>query len=152
MKQRFYMNRTLKHICAAAVAVMACSCGPNEGREGREQKALGPEETVLTFCRAVSCGDFDKAREFCDTVSMDTYLRMNMAGREKIEQTDSTVAKIATALLSEAEIEIGNTVKDGDSRVVSYSISSTTGITKNKTATVKKDKGVWKVEKITDAN
>ena len=56
------MRRILKYICAVAMAVTTCSCGPKD----QEQKALGPEETVQAFYKAVSRGDFEAAAELRD--------------------------------------------------------------------------------------
>lgn len=145
------MNGLLKYICAAATALMAFGCGPKDGKDGGELKALGPEDTVREFYKAVSCGDFDKAYELCDTVSMNTYLQMNRDARKELEQADSTAARIASGMLSGAGISFGNTARDGDRRQVRYSIDAGMGMKKEKTATVKKENGVWKVEKITDA-
>ena len=69
----------------------------------------------------------------------------------RIAQTDSTVASIAGSLLSSAAISIADIARDGDRRQIRYSIDASMGMKKDKIATVKKDNGVWKVERITDA-
>lgn len=141
------MKRMMKYICGFAAAVLACSCGPKT----EEQKVLGPEETVEAFYKAVSCGDFAAARELCDTVSMSGYLEKNESNWERMIQMDSTIASIAGELLSSAAVEIGNVTRDGEHRLVHYSIDAVMGMKKDKIATVKKEEGVWKVETITDA-
>lgn len=130
------------------MVVTTCSCGPKD----QEQKALGPEETVQAFYKAVSRGDFEAAAGLCDTVSMGSYLEMNRNNWEHMRQTDSTVAEIAASLLSSAEVEIGDVVRENDRRMVHYSIDAVMGMKKNKIATVKKEGSAWKVEKITDAH
>ena len=88
----------------------------------------------------------------CDTVTMSTYLEMNRAEWERMMQEDSTVARIAAGMLSAAAIEFSDVEKEGDRRVVHYSIDAAMGMKKNKTATVKKEEGVWKVERIADVH
>lgn len=142
------MNRILKYICAVAAVALAFGCGQ---KDSQEQKALSPEETVQAFYKAVSCGDFEAAAELCDTVSMKDYLNTHRGSWERIVQTDSTVASIAGSLLSSAAISIADIARDGDRRQIRYSIDAAMGMKKDKIATVKKDNGVWKVERITDA-
>jgi hypothetical protein len=83
---------------------------------------------------------------------MGSYLEMNRNNWEHMRQTDSTVAEIAASLLSSAEVEIGDVVRENDRRMVHYSIDAVMGMKKNKIATVKKEGSAWKVEKITDAH
>ena len=145
------MRNILKYVCgiaAGALMFAASGCGPKEGKE----QILGPEETVAAFYGAVATGDFDAACGLCDTVTMSTYLEMNRAEWERLMQEDSTVARIAAGMLSAAAIEFSDVEKEGDRRVVHYSIDAAMGMKKNKTATVKKEEGVWKVERIADVH
>ena len=45
---------------------------------------------------------------------------------------------------------VDDIVRDGENRHVHYTICAGEGMSKKKTATVKKIEGVWKVEEITD--
>ena len=133
-----------------AVGAMLCSCG--SGVKEGQATVLDPEETVEAFYRAVTSGDFDKARDLCDTTAMNTYLSDYQIKWERIATADSTVAGIAATLLSEARISILDTQKEGDRRNIRYSIDAGLGTKKEKIATVKKEEGLWKVEKIADAH
>ena len=64
---------------------------------------------------------------------------------------DSGAVAIASAVLAEADFRTEDVVKDGDRRKVTYTIETGDGQNKRKTATVKKEEGVWKVEEITDS-
>ena len=141
----------IRNIFAAmAVGAMLCACG--SGTKEGQAVELGPEETVAAFYKAVSGGDFGSARTLCDTVAMNIYLSDYQAKWKEIAKADSTVAGIAAALLSSAEISIVETHREGDRRNVRYSIDAGLGNKKEKIATVKKEEGVWKVEKITDVH
>lgn len=130
-----------------AAAVIICSCN----QAGKQEKALGPEETVEAFCKAVACGDFIAARELCDTVSMAPYIDACQEKWDNMARMDSALVDIAAALLSSAQIEINETVKDGECRKVFYTIDATMGMKKEKVATVKKEEGAWRVGMISDA-
>ncbi len=130
-----------------AAAVIICSCN----QAGKQEKALGPEETVEAFCKAVACGDFSTARELCDTVSMAPYIEACQEKWDNMARMDSALVDIAAALLSSAQIEINETVKDGECRKVFYTIDATMGMKKEKVATVKKEEGAWRVGMISDA-
>lgn len=130
-----------------AAAVIICSCN----QAGKQEKALGPEETVEAFCKAMACGDFTAARELCDTVSMESYIGACQERWDNMARMDSALVDIAAALLSTAQIEIKETVRDGECRKVFYTIDATMGMKKEKVATVKKEKGAWRVGTISDA-
>lgn len=130
-----------------AAAVIICSCN----QAGKQEKALGPEETVEAFCKAMACGDFTAARELCDTVSMASYIGACQERWDNMARMDSALVDIAAALLSTAQIEIKETVKDGECRKVFYTIDATMGMKKEKVATVKKEEGAWRVGMISDA-
>lgn len=130
-----------------AAAVIICSCN----QTGKQEKALGPEETVEAFCKAMACGDFTAARELCDTVSMASYIGACQERWDNMARMDSVLVDIAAALLSSAQIEIKETVKDGECRKVFYTIDATMGMKKEKVATVKKEEGAWRVGMISDA-
>lgn len=130
-----------------AAALIICSCS----QTGKQEKALGPEETVEAFCKAIACGDFCAARELCDTVSMAPYIGACQERWDNMAKMDSALVDIAAALLSSAQIEIKETVKEGEYRKVFYSIDATRGMKKEKVATVKKEEGAWRVGQISDA-
>ena len=102
------------------------------------------------FYDAVSAGDFAAAKELCDTVSMETYLKTNEERWEAMRQADSTLVEIAASLLSSSEIEFISTERDGDKRKVHFLIDAVMGMKKEKTATLKKEGKTWRVETITD--
>ncbi len=133
---------------AVVVAVMmAAGCG-----QRGESVEMGPGQTVEAFCRAMAAGEFDDARALCDTVAMKDYIG-NYAEALKMQMdADSSVAAIAAGLVSGAEMAIDQVVKDGDRRLVHYTITLAEGTTKTKTAKVRKEEGAWRVEAITDRN
>ena len=141
------MMKKIRYIILIAAAAIACSCS----QTGKQEKALGPEETVEAFCKAMACGDFTAARELCDTVSMASYIDACQEKWDNMARMDSALVDIAAALLSSAQIEINETVKDGECRKVFYTIDATMGMKKEKVATVKKEKGAWRVGTISDA-
>lgn len=141
------MEGMIRHMILMAAAVIICSCN----QAGKQEKALGPEETVEAFCKAVACGDFTAARELCDTVSMAPYIDACQEKWDNMARMDSALVDIAAALLSSAQIEINETVKDGECRKVFYTIDATMGMKKEKVATVKKEEGAWRVGMISDA-
>ena len=141
------MMKKIRYIILIAAAAIACSCS----QTGKQEKALGPEETVEAFCKAMACGDFTAARELCDTVSMASYIDACQEKWDNMARMDSALVDIAAALLSSAQIEINETVKDGECRKVFYTIDATMGMKKEKVATVKKEEGAWRVGMISDA-
>lgn len=141
------MMGMIRHMILIAAAIIICSCS----QTGKKEKALGPEETVEAFCKAIACGDFAAARELCDTVSMAPYLGACQERWDNMASMDSALVDIAAALLSSAQIDIKETVRDGDCRKVSYSIDATMGMKKEKVAVVRKEEGAWRVEMISDA-
>ena len=64
---------------------------------------------------------------------------------------DSSALNIASSILEKAVIEVTEVRKDGEKRVVLYTLEAD-GHSKTRKATVKKEEGAWRVEKITDAN
>ena len=127
----------------AGLVILAGCCGSNE-------KAMGPEETVEAFCRAVAAGKFEKAKELCDTVAMKDYIDTYAEEMETMARRDSGAVAIAAATLAAGRFTVDDMTRDGDSRQIFYTIDAGDGMSKKKTATVRKTEGVWKVEEITD--
>ncbi len=135
--------KTLKHIFVCTAAVLAtASC--NEQKE-----PMTPEAVVETFCRAVAAGDFDAARSLCDTVSMDDYLKNYQTAMNSLQKEDSCATAIAASMLSGAEFEVDGIEKNGDERIIRYTLAAEGNIKKKK-ATVAKEEGEWRVKEITD--
>ena len=120
-------------------------------RDAEEEKAVGPEAAVETFCRAVAAGDFETAGGLCDTVSMKGYLDEWRKVWNDLQKEDSSALAIASSMLSGAEIEVIRTERNGEKRTVLYRIEAE-GKSKTRTATVKNEEGEWKVEEISDAS
>lgn len=136
-------------VAGALVAVLLLTRGC-----GKEEKVveMGPGDTVEAFCRAVAGGDFESAMPLCDTMNMKTYIERYAEAWRMQEKKDSSIVSIAGATLEAADISIEDIVKEGDRRQVLYTIKAGEGLEKKKTATVRKEEGVWKVEEITDRN
>ena len=129
-----------------ALTLMLAGCGNRQA----ETVNLGPEETVEAFCRAIAGGEFDEAKEFCDTATMTGYIARYAEALEAQARRDSGAVAIAAAELAKTEFTVEDIVKDGEFRHVHYTISAGEGMNKKKTATVKKTEEGWKVEDITD--
>ena len=131
-----------------ALLLMAAGCGERNG--GSTDVALGPEETVEAFCRAVAGCDFEKAMSLCDTTAMKGYIGQYARAWDMMARKDSGATAIAAASLADAEFIVEDMARDGDKRTVTYTIAAGKGM-KKKTAVVRKEEGAWKVEKITDS-
>ena len=134
-------------ILIAAIVLMAAGCGQRKQAE----TILGPEETVAEFFRAVAGGDAETAMSLCDTASMKSYVDTYASALNEMSKKDSSSTAIAISALVNAEIKVSSNIKEGDYRKITYTVETVDGFAKKKTATVKKDGGVWKVERITDS-
>ena len=137
----------IKTAVAVVAAMVAAGCGQRS-----ESVEMGPGETVEAFCKALAGGDLETARGFCDTVAMNGYIRNFVEALDMQMQADSCVAMIAAGMVSQAEISVDEVVKDGDRRIVHYTVRVSEDMTKTKSAKVRKEEGAWKVEAITDRN
>lgn len=131
--------------CVATLMLLLRDAGSGDNVE------LGPEETVEAFCRAVTAGDFDCACGLCDTVAMKAYLDSHREAWEVLSREDSSALAIASSILSGAVMQVSDVAKDGDRRLVTYSLEAD-GHSKSRVATVRKEEGAWKVAGITDAH
>ena len=43
-------------------------------RNAEEKKAMGPEDVVEAFSKALASGDFENARCLCDSIAMKDYI------------------------------------------------------------------------------
>ncbi|MBP3663369.1 MAG: DUF4878 domain-containing protein [Bacteroidales bacterium] len=125
--------------------VILAGCG------GSNEKAMGPEETVEAFCRAVTAGQWSQAEALCDTVSMKAYLDSHKEAWETLQREDSCALAIAESILADTVMTVEEVSKEEDRRVVSYTLAAD-GNSKTRKATLKKEEGAWRVERITDAN
>ena len=137
----------IKTAVAVVAAMMAAGCGQRS-----ESVEMGPGETVEAFCKALAGGDSETAMELCDTAAMNGYIRNFVEALDMQMQADSCVAMIAAGMVSQAEISVDEVVKDGDRRIVHYTVRVSEDMTKTKSAKVRKEEGAWKVEAITDRN
>ncbi len=126
---------------------MVAGCGERRDKTGGQMK---PEETVEAFCKAVARGDFKTAMPLCDTLTMKEYIDNYVQAWDVLVQKDSGAVAIAASSLAESVFTVDDITKDGEKRIVSYTITAGDGMQKKKSATVKKEEGEWKVEKITD--
>ena len=67
-----------------------------------------------------------------------------------LEKKDSSALSIATEHLAEAVFAVEDVVRNGDKRMVMFTIDAGEGMNKKKTATLRKEEGVWRIEAITD--
>ena len=144
MKKTFIGGVTLGSAVAFAFLV-------GNGCKGGQSVEMGPSEVVEAFNRAVTAGDFSKASELCDTVAMKDYLESYKEAWDVLSAEDSTVMSIASSIHENAVIEVEDVRKEGDNRIVLYTLEAD-GHSKTRKAIVKKEEGAWRVERITDAN
>jgi len=137
----------VKAAAVVTVMMMAAGCG-----QRNESVEMGPGETVEAFCKALAGGDLEAARELCDTVTMNGYIRDYAGALDMQMQADSCVAVLAAGMLAQAEFAVDEVAKEGDRRIVHYTVKVAEDMTKKKTAKVRKEEGAWKVEEITDRN
>ena len=121
------------------------------GCKNNSSVEMGPAEVVDAFNRAITGGDFEQARQLCDTDSMKDYLESYQEAWEVIQAEDSSALSIASSILGKAVIEVEDIQKEGEKRIVLYTLEAD-GHSKTRKAIVKKEEGVWRVERITDAN
>ena len=124
--------------------VCLCSCG-------EKSSEMGPVETVEAFCKAVTAGQWDEAESLCDITTMKDYISTCQDAFEKMREQDNAVMAIAEGIIAGSEITVNDSRKVEDKRVVTYTL--TTGeYSKTRKATLRKEEGEWRVEKIEDVN
>ena len=120
-------------------------------REDNDKSAeMGPGETVEAFYRAMASGDFEQAKHLCDTLTMGNYLSLYSQAWSKEFQQNDNVASIASGILTDADVTINELKREGDRRLVFYTIEAGDKLKKDKIAVVKKEEGAWRVENIKD--
>ena len=111
--------------------VCLCSCG-------EKSSEMGPVETV-------------EAESLCDITTMKDYISTCQDAFEKMREQDNAVMAIAVGIIAGSEITVNDSRKVEDKRVVTYTL--TTGeYSKTLKATLRKEEGEWRVEKIEDVN
>ena len=113
-----YGMRKMRILVMMVIGGMMCGCGT----AGEEKVSMGPEETVRAFYQAMTSGDFSTAAELSDSVSMNPYITEYQTRLEAAAKADSSVAAIASSLLSGATVNVAEVHKEGDRRHVHYSI------------------------------
>ncbi len=147
------MKEKLKYVYIAGAAIVviagACIffCGGDD--EAQETKRLGPEGVIEELTSAMKTGDFSKAEELCDTAAMNGYLNAYQQKWEDLKEKDSAAFDTAVKILAETEIQFtGMEEKDGVC-TVNYTLKLDGSNNKHQ-ATLKKERGEWKVVEITD--
>ena len=139
-RRKIYMNMR-KVLILVAVAVITGGCF-----QGNRSEA-GPEEALEIYYRHLCKGDFAGAASLCDTLSMAEHIA---AFRSAWEEADSSVAAVASDILSEMSLNVTDEIKNGQKRTLLYELTATDGQSKEKVATLRKEEGAWKIEAITD--
>ena len=142
------MMRGCKFILLEILMIAAMLSGCRGGEQ--VEQVLGPEAVIEAFCRAVASGDMEQAGELCDTVSMKGYLETWTETWSELTRKDSSALRIAAGILSESTFTVTNVVKDGDRRIITYTLE-TGDKGKSRSAVVRKEEGEWRVESMTDA-
>ena len=111
---------------------------------------IRPEEVTEAFCRAIASGDMKTACTLCDIISMKEYMDACRSTWEEAMKQDSTAAAIAKGIMDAMEFRTDDVSKDGNIRIVTYTIRTPEGQCKSKEARLRKEEGAWIVERITD--
>lgn len=113
----------------------------------KKSTGLGPAETLETFYKAVTTGDFKAAGSYCNGIEMTDYIDALQTAWEK---SGDDICAILPAIMTRIEVKTTDVTKNGQDRTVFYTLSSEDGIQKEKIATVGKIEGIWKITEITD--
>lgn len=119
------------------------------GCKQQEESVLGPEDTVEAFCRAIAGGNMSQACQLCDTSAMKNYLDCWQEKWNELEAKDSSALRVAAGILSESLFSVEKTEKEGEKRVVTYTLESE-GESKTCRAVLRKEEGEWRLEALTD--
>lgn len=133
-------------MCNMALVSMVCLCSC-----GEKSSEMGPVETVEAFCKAVIAGEWDEAESLCGTTTMKDYINTCKEAFEKMRKQDNTVMAIAEGIIAGSEITVKDSRKADDKRVITYTLK-TAEYSKTRKATLRKEEGAWRVEKIEDVN
>lgn len=131
---------TYRALLLVGAAIAAVSCG----------RGVTPVETVTEFNKAVTCGDFTRAAQCCDTIAMKDFLDSYRQAWETMVAEDSSVAAIAKHLVEGTTIHIESEGKCPEGRQVTYTLEAD-GRHKVRTAILKMEEGEWKIVQIADA-
>lgn len=131
----------------AACAVIAIALLSRNRDNGKAES--GPEETLTIFCKAMAEGDFGKAMQLCDTLTMKEHIMEYHQIWNDLQKKDSGALAIASDILKNAGMEIGQVIKDGNTREIHYTIEAG-GLVIKKAASMRKEEGEWKIERIID--
>ena len=130
------------------VTGLACLTGCKGGEKSVE---MGPVETVEAFYRSLTSGQWDDAESLCNSSDMQEYIQIYRDELSRLEKSAESAAKIASSFLEDAKITVSDTHKADDKRIVTYTLEAD-GLSKTKKATLTKEEGAWRVERITEAN
>lgn len=133
------MMKRILILYAATMCVAGCL-----QKKGTE---LGPAETLETFYKAVTTGDFEAAESCCNGIEMTDYIDALQTAWKK---SGEDISAILPSIMTRIEVKTTDVTKNGQDRTVFYTLSAEDGIQKEKTATVGKIEGVWKITAITD--
>lgn len=135
--------KVLKYISIllAASILTACWGGEDDTKAG---------EAVVGFHKALTSMNFEEAAKYCTDGPVREYIEAYETACNTSLKTDKEATEAATALLTNAEIALGEVVKNKDIKTVFYTISDGNGNTKEKVATMKEVEGEWKIAEIKD--
>lgn len=146
------MKKIFIYLFVAAAMFWVSGCA------GRQSIEMGPEQTVTAFNEAMAQGRFGDAAALCDTLLMDGYLKRYADRWDKAMKADSGTAAAASSLLSGISTDIVSVEKDGDDRVVCYTVGIPgldepgNSARKARKAIVRKEEGEWKIKSVTTEN
>ncbi len=143
-KKRKSIIYSIIGLLAIAVLVFVFS-----GKDSKKSE-LSAEDTVKVFHSLIAKGEYDKAYELCDSLAMNGYIENYRNTVNDLQKEDSSAVAIAASMLADAKFELIESKKDGEVRVVKYTLE-TDGNIKTKIARIETEEGEWKIKAITDA-
>lgn len=146
------MKKVCIYLFMAATMFCVAGCA------GRQSTETGPEQTVTAFNEAMAQGRFGDAAALCDTLLMDGYLKRYADRWDKAMKADSGTVAAAYSLLSGISTDIVSVEKDGDERVVCYTVGipglygTENAAGKARRAILRKEEGEWRIKSVTAEN
>lgn len=132
----------------AAAAVILIISGSRKEKEEKMEAA----ETVELFCRSVASGDWEDAAQVCDTLLMQDYIdRCRNIWETETDREEKRIVELAKEMMSSMTFTALQEKKVPGGVEVSFCIEMEGEEARYRTATLKRQEGIWKVTEITDS-
>lgn len=147
MERKF--NRYLIIAAVAVIVVAAVAAAGIGNKADREEEVM---QVVEQFCRAVGCGEFEKAAGLCTGDAMTDYMERYREGLESMAERDSVSTAIATRYMSDLHVKMTEMIMEKKTRTVFFTMTDSFGNSKRKVAVLREDRKGWKIEQLKAVN